>query len=80
MKLERLTDEQIRELDVVPEVLPHLFLGRSGHVDEVAADLDVRAVDDRQLGADFLDQRDQPGHLGIVYSIYRLVGYENSGA
>ena len=43
----RVTDEHVRMLDVVPQVLPDLLLRRAGNVDEVTSDLDVRTVDDR---------------------------------
>lgn len=59
-------DEHVRVLDVVPEVAPHLFLRRAFDVHEVTPDLDVRAVDDRHVRADALDERDQPRHLRVV--------------
>ncbi len=55
--VDRLADEQICVLNVVPEVLPDLLLRRAFDVNKIAADLDVRAVDDRQVRPDLLDQR-----------------------
>lgn len=63
-----MTDEEIRVLDVVPEVFPDFLLRRALLVDEVAADLDVGAVDDGEVWAGFLDQRNQAWHLGIIWN------------
>jgi hypothetical protein len=62
-----LTDEEISKLDFVPEVFPDFFLGRSRHVNEVATDLDMRTVYNRQFGPDLPDQRDEAGHLRVVF-------------
>ena len=62
----RVADEQIRVLDVVPQVLPDLLLRRALDVDQSAANLNVRAVDDGKVGADLLDERNQTGHLGVI--------------
>jgi hypothetical protein len=53
-------------LDVVPEVLPHFLLRRARLVDEIATDLDVRSVDDGDVGANFLDEGNETRHLRIV--------------
>jgi hypothetical protein len=44
------TDEQVCELDILPKIFPDLLLRRSSLVDQIAPDLDMRSVDDRQLG------------------------------
>ena len=62
----RVADEEIRMLDVIPEVVPDFLLGGSFFVDEVATDLDVGTVDDGEVWTGLLDQRDQAWHLGIV--------------
>ena len=36
-------------------------------MDEVAADLNMRAVDDGQVRADFLDQGDETRHLRVIW-------------
>lgn len=62
----RMTDEHVRMLDVVPEVLPNLVLRRTLHTDQVATDLDMRTVDDRHVRANTSDQRDQARHLRVI--------------
>lgn len=65
--LNRVTDEQVRMLNVVPEILPDLLLGRSWNVDQVASNLDMRSVDDWQVRAILLDEWDETWHLRIVW-------------
>lgn len=36
-------------------------------MDKVAADLDVRAVDDGKVGSNFLDEGNQARHLRIIF-------------
>ena len=54
----RVTDEEIRMLDVIPEVVPDFLLRRALLVDEVTADLDVGTIDDGEVWTGLLDQRD----------------------
>ena len=63
-----MTDEQVGQLDVLPEVLPYSLLRGTFLLNEITADLDVRAVDNGQLGSDFLDKGDETGHLRVIYS------------
>ena len=63
---DRMTDEDIRVFDVIPEILPDFLLRRTLLMNEVATDLDVGTVDDGEVGAGLLDQRDQAWHLGII--------------
>ena len=65
-RCEGLTDKQIRQLDVVPQVLPDLLLRGTRDVHEITPDLNVRAVDDGELRPDFLDERDEARHLRVV--------------
>ena len=51
----RMADEDIRVLDVIPEVIPNFFLGRTLLVDKVTADLDVGTVDNWEVWASLLD-------------------------
>lgn len=62
-----MADKEICVLDVVPKVLPDLFLRGTFDVDQITADLNVRAVDDREIRSDLLDQRDEAGHLRVIY-------------
>ena len=62
------TDEEIGKLDVIPQVLPHFLLRRTSNMHEIATNLNVRAVDDRQVGADLLDQRDEAWHLRVIWT------------
>lgn len=64
--VDRMRDEEVCVLDVVPEVLPNLLLRRARDVDQVTSDLDVRTVDDRQVGAHALDQGDESRHLRVI--------------
>lgn len=64
--VDRMADKDVRQPDAIPEVLPDLLLRTAADPDEVAADLDVAAVDDLDLGTLLPDQRDQPGHLRVV--------------
>lgn len=63
----RVTDEEIRVLDVIPKIFPDFLLRRTLLVDEVAADLNVGTVDDGEVWTGLLDQRDQTWHLGIIW-------------
>ena len=63
-----MTDEQVGELDVLPQVLPDSLLRGTFLLNKIAADLDVRAVDDGKLGSDFLDKWNETGHLRVVCS------------
>jgi hypothetical protein len=65
--LNRVTDEQVRMLNVIPEILPDLLLRRSWNVNEVTANLDVRSVDDWQVRAILLDEWDETWHLGVIW-------------
>ena len=60
------TDEQICVLDVIPEILPHFLLRGAFLVHEIAANLDVRAVNDGHLRPDFAYEWDQTRHLRII--------------
>lgn len=53
-------------LDVVPEVLPNLLLRRTRYVNKIATDLNMRAVDDGDIGSDFSDERNETWHLRII--------------
>jgi hypothetical protein len=68
-------------LDVTPKEVPDVGLGRSSLRDQVAADLNVRSVQNWTVRCDFLDQGDQARHLGIINlrtsglaSLYRCSG------
>ena len=54
----RMTDEEVRVFDVIPEIVPDFLLRRPLLTNEVATDLDVGTVDDGELWAGLLDQRD----------------------
>lgn len=68
MSRQRLTDEKISQLDVVPEIFPDFFLRGPWDMYEVAANLDVRPVDNGQFGPNFADERNKTGHLGIIFA------------
>ena len=53
-------------MNVVPQVLPNLLLGRARVVNEVAANFDVGAIDDGEPRADFLDQGNETRHLRVI--------------
>ena len=61
-----MTDEQVGELNVLPQVLPDSFLRGTLLLNKITTDLDVRAVDDRKLGSNFLDERNETGHLRVI--------------
>ena len=63
-----MTDEQVGELNVLPQVLPDFLLRGTFLLDKIAADLDVRAVDNGKLGSNFLDEGNKTGHLRVIYS------------
>ena len=63
---DRVADEEIRVFDVIPEVFPDFLLRRTLLMNEVATDLDMGTVDDGEVWAGLLDQRDQAWHLGII--------------
>jgi hypothetical protein len=62
-----LTDEKVCNLDIIPEILPNLFLRRARHVNQIATDLNVRTIDDRQFGPELFYQGNETGHLRIVW-------------
>ena len=59
-------DEDVGELDSLPQVLPDFFLRGTGAFDKVAADLNVGAVDDGNTRTILFDQGDESRHLRIV--------------
>ena len=59
-------DEHVTALNVAPEEVPDVGLGRASLGDKVAADLDVGAVQDRAVWRGLLDQGDQARHLRVV--------------
>lgn len=61
-----MTDEQVGKLDVVPEVFPDSLLGSTLLVDQIATEFDVGTVDDGNFGPDFLDERNETRHLGVI--------------
>lgn len=63
---DRVADEHVGALDVVPEVLPDVVLRGAGDGDEVAPDLDVGAVEDGAVGRGFFDEGDEAWHLRII--------------
>ena len=63
---DRMADEHVTSLDVTPKEVPDVGLGRSSLRDQVAADLNVRSVQNWTVRCDFLDQGDQAWHLGII--------------
>jgi hypothetical protein len=65
-KQQSFTDEEIRQLDVIPEIFPDLFLGRPWNVDKITADFYVRAVDNGKFGPDLLDKRNETRHLRVI--------------
>lgn len=69
------TDEEIRMFDVIPEVFPDFLLRRALLVNEIATDLDVGTVDDGEIWAGLLDQRDQAWHLGIIWNKAQFGSY-----
>lgn len=66
--VDRVTDEQVGELNILPQVLPNTFLRGTFLLNEIAADLDVRAVDNGKLGSNFLDEGNETGHLWVIWS------------
>lgn len=59
-------DEHVSVLDVIPQVVPNVFLRTARLGNEITADLDVRAIDDRAIRCRFLDERDQARHLRVI--------------
>jgi hypothetical protein len=59
-------DEHIGMLDPAPKVFPHLALRRASNVNEITADFNVRAIENRDFRTSFADERDEAGHLRIV--------------
>ena len=73
-----MTDKQVGELDILPQVLPYAFLWGTFLLYEITSDLNVRAVDDGKLGPDFLDQGNKTGHLRVIYSCCKSRHLEES--
>lgn len=63
----RMANEEIRMLDVVPEILPDLLLRGALLMDKVATDLDVGTIDDGKIWAGLFNQRNQARHLGVIW-------------
>jgi hypothetical protein len=63
---ELLTDEQIRKLDVVPQILPDFFLGGTFNMNKITSDLDMRAIHNWQIGPELLYEWYEPWHLRII--------------
>lgn len=62
----RMADEHISLLNVLPQVFPDILLGAAGLGHQVTADLNVRAVHNWAVGGHFLDQGDETGHLRVI--------------
>ena len=61
-----MTDEHIRELNSLPQVIPNLLLGGALALDEVTADLDMGSVDDWDVRTILFDQRNETRHLWVI--------------
>lgn len=68
----RVADKHITTLDVVPQEVPDIGLGRASLCNKVAADLDMRPVQYRAIRCSLLDQGDKARHLWVV-DLYKLV-------
>lgn len=64
-----LTDEEISQLDIVPEIFPNLLLGRSSDVNKITPYFDVGTIDNRELRPHFFDERNQTWHLRIICDV-----------
>src|SRR5271170_1796769 len=59
-------DKYISELNSFPQVIPDLFLRRSLLFHKVATNLDVRTIDDWDIGPRFFDQGNETRHLRVI--------------
>ena len=63
---DRVADEHVASLNVVPEEVPDICLGRAGFGNQITADLNVRAVENRAVGCNLLDQGNEARHLRVI--------------
>lgn len=61
-----MTDEYIREFDTLPKFLPNLRLRRTRRRDQITANMNVTAENNRAIRSHLLGDRDQWCHLRIV--------------
>ena len=61
-----MTDEDIRELNSFPQILPNFLLRRVFAFDEVTADFDMRTVNYGDIWTIFLDQWNETRHLMVI--------------
>lgn len=64
--VDRMADEQIRQLDLLPEIAPDLILRASLFVNQITAELNVRPENDWNIRTESLDDGNQPRHLMVV--------------
>lgn len=62
----RMTDEYVREFDTPPKFLPNLRLRRARHRNQIAANMNVTAENNRPIRSHFFGNRDQRYHLRII--------------
>ena len=61
-----MTDKDIRLLYKIPHPLPYLLLRAPRPVHKVAADFDMRTVNNFDFRANFFDQRNECRHLRVI--------------
>lgn len=66
-RAKKFTNEEISQLNVIPEVFPDFFLRGSCNMDEVTANFYMRAVDDGKVGSNFLNERNETRHLWVIW-------------
>lgn len=59
-------DEHVGQLDVAPEEVPDVSLGRVRLGHKITADLDMRSVQNRPVRGQLLDQGNQARHLWVI--------------
>lgn len=61
-----MTNKYIRELDILPESPPRLFLRRTRRCDQITPDMDMTAEDNRTIRSRSFGDWDQWCHLRVI--------------
>ncbi len=61
-----MTDEHVALLDITPQEVPDIGLWRAWLGDEIAANLNMRSVQDRAIWRQLLDHGNQARHLRVI--------------
>lgn len=75
----RVANEHVARLDVAPQEIPDVGLGRARLGNEVASDLDMRSIENWAAWCRFLDEWNEAGHLRVINLAWLVHAWYNWG-